>query len=139
MRAQHAPEDEARASSLPVVDCQLLIDLERSLPFFKLKELVLRHLIEVELHLIAITEARAKGDLQGVSKKAHAIADICGKWGAVRTSIAARDLESACQSGEKARTYETISALADACAISSDAIRAWLNGRPDEQKFAVAS
>jgi len=118
---------EADDTDTPSLDFTRLAELNQALPFFKLKELALLYLIDIELHLASIVEHRARGDLPSVGREAHMIVSVSGNMGAMRASAAARRLETACRSGQKEKTYELISDLNEACVASSDLMRAWLD------------
>ncbi len=109
-----------------VLDVEKLDALQNILSPAKLKEFVLLYLIEVELHLVRMAEARANDDLASVGREAHIIVSIAGNLGAMHTSMAARLLALACRSQQEEPPRKLISALTESCAVSSAAMRAWL-------------
>jgi len=122
--AEIAPEEEEGGSS--VLDLGQLESLGEVLPFFKVRELVLQYLDDVEQHLLRIVQARAKGDLGTVAQEAHILVSTAGNLGARGTSAAARRLEIASRGLDRESSYRLISELNECCLESSAALREWL-------------
>ena len=109
----------------PVLNLAKLSDLKAALPAQNLEELIGLYLTDVELSLERLVRARAKGDLETCGREAHAIVSMSGNLGAMKTSAAARSLETACRRRDKTPVYPLIGELSEACAASSDALRSW--------------
>jgi signal transduction histidine kinase/DNA-binding response OmpR family regulator len=131
-------DDDARPHTPPVLDHEKLSELENALPFAKLVNFISLYLADVELHLARIAEYRVQNDFEGVSRQAHTIVSISGNLGAMRTSAAARRLETACRSGDRERSCKLISELSEASESSSLALRTWSDNRSSAARLSVA-
>jgi signal transduction histidine kinase/CheY-like chemotaxis protein/HPt (histidine-containing phosphotransfer) domain-containing protein len=130
--------DNVLADAAPVLDHEKLSELESALPLATLKDFISLYLADVELHLAQIAQCRARDDFDGVSRQAHTIVSISGNLGAMRTSAAARRLETACRSGERERSYQLISELSEASESASMALRTWSDNRSCDTPLAAA-
>ncbi len=117
---------QAAEADAPVLDAAQLADLQGALKPTALREFITLYLGDVDLHLEEIARSRARKDYGRVAIEAHALVSTAGNLGAMRTSAAARRLETACRDGDHKSSYRLISELAESCAQSSAAFRAWL-------------
>jgi HPt (histidine-containing phosphotransfer) domain-containing protein len=89
--------------------------------------MIVLYLTDADLSLERIARARAKGDLETCGREAHAIVSMSGNFGAMKASATARNLEAACRCRDKTAVYPLIAELSEACAVSGDALRTWMN------------
>ena len=123
----------------PLLEMEKLADLEGALPLAKVAGFIALFLTDVDLRIACIADCRKKSDFQGVAREAHTLVSTAGNLGAMRASMAARQLETACRSGELGSTDRLIAELCETCEQSSGAFRAWLAElSPAAQSQAVA-
>ncbi|HXM00351.1 MAG TPA: Hpt domain-containing protein, partial [Rhizomicrobium sp.] len=138
--ASPTPIREKPESNAPaLLDEEKLNELEAALPFATLKNLISLYLTDVDLHLAEIAQCRATDDFDGVSRQAHTIVSISGNLGAMRTSEAARRLETACRDGDHERSDQLIGELDEASTAASAALRVWSKDRSPAATLAIAS
>ena len=130
--------DNAVVDEPQLLDLEKLTELEAALPPAALRNFIALYLTDVDLHLAWIAECRANGDFEGVSQQAHTIVSIAGNLGAMRTSAAARRLETACRNGDHELCQRLIGELNQSGEASSAALRAWSDGRSSSMR-AIAS
>jgi signal transduction histidine kinase/DNA-binding response OmpR family regulator len=123
----------------PLLDVTKLAELQAIIPFAKLKELITLYLVDAELNLEQIVQHQERGDYDAVSKQAHTIVGTAGNMGAIRTSAAARRLETACRSGDHSGASTLIGELTASCNASSQAMTVWLEEQSASLKTGAAS
>jgi len=113
----------------PVLDLEMLTNLENALPGGKAKELVALYLVDLDRHLTCIAEFSARNDLTNISRQAHAITGTAGNFGAMQTSAVAGRLEAACRGSNHELCRRLIGELNDASNASSKVLRVWVAER----------
>ena len=123
----------------PLLDVAKLAELQAVIPLAKLKDLITLYLVDAELNLEQIVQHQGRGDYDAVSKQAHMIVSTAGNMGAIRTSEAARRLETACRSGDHSGASALIGELTMSCNASSEAMKVWLEEQSAGLKTGAAS
>jgi signal transduction histidine kinase/DNA-binding response OmpR family regulator len=123
----------------PILDLDLLSDLESTLSSAKLRSLISLYLTDMELQLAHIAGHAAAGDLEQVSRGAHSIVGTAGNLGAMRTSAVARRLETACGSAHREHVHRLIDELNNACKESCAVLGGWLDERAENAQSAIAN
>jgi len=126
LRPAVAPQPIAIVPAGSTFTWNQLAELKLAMSGTNLRDIVSLYLLDVDLRLEEIARLRIKRDFAGISRVAHGLVSTAGNLGAAGASAAARDLETACQSGNHELTYALISALGAACAESSATLRVWL-------------
>jgi CheY-like chemotaxis protein len=119
--------DSQQIDKLPVLDLERLNILGSVFAPSKIKSLASLYLFDVHARLVLVGEHRATNNFDGVSRQAHLIGNAAGNLGAKETSALAHALEASCASRDDERSDQLIFKLRVSCALSSNAIKRWLN------------
>jgi len=117
----------ARIGELPVLDLEQLNTLGSVFSLPKLRALAMLYIIDVEARLVLMGGHRAMNDFDGVSRQAHMIVSTAGNLGAKQSSALAHILEVACTHRDDALSDALIADVRASCALSSAALRQWLD------------
>ena len=139
MSVPHEIADGDRNGEPPLLDLQVMADLENALPSEQALGLLSLYLVDLDQQFARIAEFSAKNDLQNVSRHAHVIVGTAGNFGAMRTSAVAGRLEAACRSANHELCRRLVAELNVVGEESSKALRAWIGERSVTLPTALAS
>ena len=122
-----APDRDDGAKT--TLDLAILSNLADFVSLSKLEQIIRRYLIDVELRLARIVEARANRDFPKIDFEANSISQLALKLRAAQVVAAARRLKLACQNERYESVYPLISALNESCAAVSGSLRLWIADR----------
>lgn len=131
------PAKNAAVDEHPLLDLEILSDLERVLTFDELSKFISLYLVDLEMRLERIGQCHQGNNFEGVSRLAHIIVSTAGNLGAMQTSNLARRLETACRSGDYDIAEQLIEKLNESGVSSAWAMRMWSSaGLPSAQSLA---
>ncbi|GAA0545536.1 signal transduction histidine kinase/CheY-like chemotaxis protein [Rhizomicrobium palustre] len=120
------PEEVSAQDGEPLLDEANLEDLNEAVELEKTVEFVSVFLSDAAERLAQIDTAMGAGDLETVSRCAHALISMAGTFGAREMSAAARRLEKAAKAGDGAAAQTLSAALTDIARNTEAALRDWI-------------
>jgi CheY-like chemotaxis protein/HPt (histidine-containing phosphotransfer) domain-containing protein len=120
-----------------ILDPHNLEDLSESLDTQTVDGLVSLYCNSIEGHLQAIAACMQDKDFDGIAKQAHMLVGAAGNLGAMQTSVLARDIERLCRAHDSEALTPLLAELETSCAVSSAALRAWMDAKTASVARAV--
>jgi hypothetical protein len=112
----------AVAASTPLLCEKTFADFCKSSSRNEIHEAVLLGLVEGDIRLLRIANARAQKDWAAAAREANALAHTAATLGLMQASGLARQLEDACLSGGHGTTYRLIGQLSEVFQISGETL-----------------
>ncbi len=113
-------------SELPLVDHDKLKQLLDVLPVSEVRDLLQLFLLDTNNQMAQMRAHRAKSDMEGLGRIAHAITGTAGNMGAMRTMALAQRLQKACRESDREQVFEISDNLAASVIDISDDVHEWL-------------